>query len=183
MDKWRLFVFSSNIDILTIKMDINMKTKPNSVVQEFLWRNSPKYATKSMETLARMKFPINDRYSFECILDSFKDEEIKMLLITSFSADDFPILSVESSLEKFFDKFQPFPIPFPLVPLPPIELPDFRETPSACEVYSRDFPAAAANCACRTYVDALRDGFNHLQATLIGLGAARRYARTGGCES
>lgn len=160
-----------------------MKTEPKAVVQEFLWRNSPKHATNSMETLAGLKFPINDKYSFECALDSCKDEESKMLLSTSFSASDFPILSIEGSLEKFFNKFQPFPFPFPLVPLPPIELPDFRETPSACGIYGRDFPAAAADCGCRAYRDALRDGFNHLQATLIGLGAARRYMSTGSCGS
>ena len=160
-----------------------MKTEPKTVAQEFLWRNSPKHATNSMEILSGLKFPINDKYSFECALDSCKDEESKMLLNTSFSVNDFPILSIEGGLEKFFNKFQPFPFPFPLVPLPPIELPDFRETPSACAVYRRDFPAEAADCACRTYSDALRDGFNHLQATLIGLGAARRYMRIGSCGS
>ena len=157
------------------------ESKAKSVVQEFLWRNSPKSAIKSMEILAGLKFPINDKYSFACAVDSCKDDESKMLLNTSLSVNDFPILSIESGLEKFFNKFQPFPIPFPLMPLPPIELPDFSATPSACDVYRRDFPRPAADCACRTYAEGLRDGFNQLQATVIGLGAARRYVRTGMC--
>lgn len=159
-----------------------MKTNPNDKVLDFLKRNSPEQAIKCMEILVRLKFPFKDKFSFEAALESIEDEASKALLLTSFTANDFPILSEESGLEKFIVKFQPFPIPLPLAPIPPVDFPDFRRTPGACEIYYRDFLPAAADCGCSTYSQALREGFNHLQATVIGLFAARRYNRTGRCS-
>ena len=158
-----------------------MKSDQKELVLDFLKRNSPEQAINSMEVLAKLKYPLSDKYAFECALEAVNDEATKVLLLTSFSANDFPMLSAESGLEKFIVKFQPFPFPIPLAPLPPIELPDFRATPSACEIYRADFSPEAADCGCRAYAEALRQGFNHLQATLIGLFAARRYTTTGVC--
>lgn len=134
------------------------KAESKNLVADFLVRSSSRQAMKSMEALAILEYPIKDRHSFECALESCDDDASRSLLGTSFGASDFPLLSVESGLEKFIDRFQPFPFPVPLAPLPPIDLPDFRATPSACEVYFRDFPRDAAECGCRTYGQALREG-------------------------
>ncbi len=161
-----------------------MRKQNTSALSEFILRNISKELVDGLTVLSSMKYPIHDKHSFECALQETSDDKaITTILSQNFGPKDFPIFSTESSFEKYYDKFQPFPFPLPLIPLPPIELPDFRETPSACSVYRETFypNEAAANCACQTYSEALMEGFNHLQATIIGHFAGRKYVRTGAC--
>ena len=161
-----------------------MKKQNTSALSEFILRNISKNLVDGLTVLSSLKYPIHDKYSFECTLQEISDDKaIATILSQSFGPKDFPIFSTENSFEKYYDKFQPFPLPLPLIPLPPIELPDFPETPSACSVYRDTFRenANAANCACQTYTEALREGFTHLQATIIGHFAGRKYVRTGIC--
>ena len=169
-----------------------MKEESKAVIQDFLLRNSQPELIKCMEALVELEFPINDKYSFQQAMASCQDETTRTLMDNSFVASDFPILSAQSSLEKLVDKFQPipfplpspfpFPFPFPIRPFPELP-PDPGRTPSTCEVYYREFPRPAADCGCRAYSEAFRNGASHLQATLIGVNAAREYLRTGSCQA
>jgi hypothetical protein len=100
-----------------------------------------------------------------------------------FDGSDFPILSTENAFEKYWSKFDPFPIPIPIPGLlPPVELPAGpQERPSACDVYRQTFGRAAADCACRAYVEARREGLSEYQAIIVGHFAGRRAERTGVC--
>jgi hypothetical protein len=94
---------------------------------------------------------------------------------------DFPILSIESAFEKYWSKFDPFQFRIP-GPVPPIGLPvGPQQRPGACEVYRQTFRADAADCACRAFIEALREGLNEYQAVIVGHFAGRRAERTGVC--
>ncbi len=157
-----------------------MKTTQKNSVKEFIYRNTPKQLRNNMEALSTLKYPIQDKYSFECALESC-DEDSKIALSGAFRAVDFPLATMESGLEKFIDRFQPFPFPIPRIPDFRFELPDRRETPSACEVINDAYPGPAGNCGCRAFVQALRNGSNQWQAIIIGIGAARSFLATGTC--
>jgi hypothetical protein len=160
-----------------------MKFPNNKAVCEFLIQNLSRDLVQGLSVLSTMKVPIHDKQSFEAELEEHSaDEECKKQLIQMFIPQDFPILSTQNAFEKYFAHFQPLPIPFPSLPLPPIDLPDFTFQPSACDVYFRTFRRFAADCACRVYGEAIREGFNSLQATIIGHFAGRRAERTGRCE-
>ena len=162
-----------------------MKTQKTTTVSEFIVRNVSKDLVEGLTVLSGLNFPIHDKYSFDCALKECSTEQINITMLThSFTPQDFPIFSAENSFEKYLAKFQPFPYPFPLFPLPPVDLQDFRQTPSVCDVYRDTFRenVDAANCACRAYSEARREGFNHLQATLIGHFAGRRFVSTDTCS-
>lgn len=160
-----------------------MKPTSHKEVSEFLARNVSREVVEGLNILSGMKFPIHDKRSFEAGLEEgAKENKHKERLMQTFNAQDFPILSTENAFEKYFVKFQ-FPFPFPPLPFqPPIDLPDFSFRPSACDVYYRTFSGPAAECACKAYGEAIREGFNSWQATIIGHFAGRRAERTGRCE-
>lgn len=166
-----------------------MKSHNNKAVCEFLIRNLSKDLVEGLNVLTTMKIPIHDKRSFEGGLEEHSaDDKYKKQLKKMFIPQDFPILSTENVFEKYFAKFQPSPIPFPSLLLPPTDFPDFRFPPSACDVYydrmfSGPFARLAADCACRVYGEAIREGFNSLQATIIGHFAGRKAERTGRCEN
>ncbi|MCL7942261.1 hypothetical protein M8009_18440 [Halomonas sp. ATCH28] len=160
-----------------------MKSQNNKAVCEFLTQNLSRDLVEGLSILSTMKVPIHDKNSFEVELKEHSaDDKSKKQLIQMFTPQDFPLFSTQSAFEKYFVKFQPFPVPFPSLPLPDIDLPDFTFRPSACDVYARTFGRFAADCACRVYAEAIREGFNSLQATLIGHFAGRRAERSGRCE-
>lgn len=158
-----------------------MKSNNSKAVCEFLNQNLDRDLVEGLRILSIMKVPIHDKCSFEAELEEQStDEKNKKQLIQIFTPQDFPILSTQSAFEKYFTKFQPYPLP--LLPLPPIDLPDFTFQPSACDVYHRTFSRPAdADCACRVYGEAIREGFNSLQATIIGHFAGRKAERTDSC--
>jgi len=158
-----------------------MKLNNCKTVYEFLNQNLDRCLVEGLSILSTMKVPIHDKCSFEVELEEQSaDDKLKKQLIQIFTPQDFPILSTQSAFEKYFTKFQQYPLP--LLPLPPIDLPDFTFQPSACDVYNRTFSSHAADCACRAYGEAIREGFNSLQATIIGHFAGRKAERTGSCE-
>lgn len=153
-------------------------------VSEFLVRNAPKDLVEGLNVLSALKFPIPDKRSFEEGLnEAKKDDKTVKRLIQSFTVQDFPILSTENAFEKFSARFQipNFPILRPPL-IPGYNLPDFRERPSPCEVFSQSFTGMPADCACRAYQQALRGGLNEYQAIVIGVFAGQRAQRTGRCE-
>ena len=95
-----------------------MKQKDQGHVADFVMSNMPKSLVKGLGVLENLKFPIHDKYSFECqIKDIFPkaDDGIKPIIDTitrHFGVRDFPILSIENAFEKYWDKFQPLPYPY-----------------------------------------------------------------------
>lgn len=160
-----------------------MQSHNNKAVAEFLVRNQSRDLVEGLNVLSTMKMPIHDKHSFEAGLEEHSaDDKCKKQLIQMFIPQDFPILSTGNAFEKYFAKFQPFPIPFPPIPLPELDLPDFRSRPSACEVYQSYLSAMAADCACKVYADSIRQGRTKWQATRDGHDAGIRAQTTGECE-
>jgi hypothetical protein len=164
-----------------------MKTDAADTVSNFIARKAPKDVVSGLEVLAKLRMPVHDKRAFDAQLADMTakaDDDTKMTLERagqSFVASDFPILSTENVLEKYWDKFDPFPIPLPGL-IPPVELPAGpQQRPSPCDVYARTFGAAAADCACRAYIEARREGLNEYQAIIVGHFAGRRAQRTGLC--
>ncbi len=167
-----------------------MKKTDQNRIADFLVRNAPMELVEGLTVLEKLKLPIHDKYSFQQQLAEMaeqaddKSKPIIETMIGQFRAQDFPILSVENAFEKYWNKFQPFPFPFPRL-VPPFELPEEpRYEPPICDVYDQTFGRGtlAANCACQAYAEAHRGGFNHLQAVVIGHFAGQRARRTGRCE-
>ena len=165
-----------------------MQSHNNKAVAEFLIRNQSRDLVEGLNVLSTMKMPIHDKHSFEAGLEEHSaDDKCKKQLIQMFIPQDFPILSTGNAFEKYFAKFQPFPIPFPPIPLPELDLPDFPSRPSACEVYhdgtfSGPHAIIAADCACRVYAQARRRGENLFRATIDGHFAGMLAQSTGRCE-
>ena len=164
-----------------------MAPRDNKLVTDFLARQAGDALLEALNTLAGLKFPIPDQLSFEAALEpQGTAEPHKKALRVAFGPQDFPILSPQSALEKYYEKLLPIP---PALSLPP-RLPDFQERPGACEIYVETFrdprdpiprPTPASDCACRAFGQALREGFTPLQATIIGHFAGRRVQRGGSC--
>ncbi len=160
-----------------------MAPRDNKLVIDFLARQAGEDLLEALNTLAGLKFPIPDQLSFEAALEpQGTEDQHKKELRHVFGPQDFPILSPQSALEKYYAKLLPIP---PALSLPPRDLPDFQERPSACEIYDDTFGrrTAAATCACRTFAEALRQGFTPLQATIIGHFAGRRVQSGRPCPS
>jgi hypothetical protein len=156
-----------------------MKVHNSKAVCEFLIKTLPTDLVEGLNILSTIKVPIHDKLSFESAIEEHSaDDKYKKNLIQVFTPEDFPILSIQSAFEKYWAKF-PVTLPFPL---PPIDLPDFTFRPSVCDVYFRTFIPSAADCACRAFQEAIREGLNSWQATVIGHFAGRRAERTGKCE-
>lgn len=165
------------------------KTSKN--IADFLIRNTPEEVIDGLTVLEKLKLPLHDQQEFQEQMDNISEQgaEAAGPVITRmrarFEAADFPILSLENAFEKFWDKFQPFPFPVggfgPVFELPPG---DFRQQPGICEVYGETFGRGtlAANCACRSYSEARKEGLNHYQAVIFGHYAGMRAWRTGECE-
>jgi hypothetical protein len=160
-----------------------MTPRENKLVTDFLIRQASTDLLEGLNALSSMKFPVPDRLSFEGALEpQATDDRYKQQLLLAFGAQDFPILSPQSAFEKYHAKLR-LPAPIPALSLPPLDLPDFSERPSPCEVYDMTFGRGlAADCACRAFGEAIREGFNSLQATIIGHFAGRRAARTRRCD-
>ena len=159
-----------------------MAPRDNKLVVDFLARQAGDDLLEALNTLAGLKFPIPDHLSFEAALEPQTTEDRhKQELRHAFGPQDFPILSPQSALEKYYAKLLPIP---PALSLPPRDLPDFQERPSACDIYrSMPWPDSAKDCACRSFIEAIRAGFNPLQATIIGHFAGQRVARGRPCPS
>jgi hypothetical protein len=163
-----------------------MAPRDNKLVADFLARQAGDDLLEALSTLAGLKFPIPDQLSFEAALEpQAAEDRPKKELRHAFGPQDFPILSPQSALEKYYAKLLPIP---PALSLPPRDLPDFQERPDVCgDIYDHTFvdehrrPTPAAGCACRAFRQALREGFTPLQAMVIGHFAGRRMERTGSC--
>lgn len=162
-----------------------MDTKTKNIVEDFLFEKLSPDLIIGLDLVSKLKFPINDKKSFEALLakknKSISEKHLKHI----FRPGDFPIVTLRNGLEKihgrFIDSKYRIPVPSDWSPTP-WELPeDIVQVPSACEVYHRDFEENAANCGCQKYGEALRAGDNHLQATLQGIGAARHFRDHGVC--
>jgi hypothetical protein len=159
---------------------------PRDPIADFVMRQAPKEVAAGLQLLAKLRMPLHDKRTFEAQLAEMvakADDATKAtaeLVGATLDASDFPILSTESAFEKYWGKFEPFPFRVPL--LPPIDLPVGPvQRPGACEVYRKTFGPAAGDCACRAYIEALRQGMNEYQAVIVGHFAGRRAQQTGEC--
>ena len=139
----------------------------------------------SIEMLTKIKYPIKSEKQLYYALSEFDNLELSKAILNDFSKGDFPIWKSEEALGIHYDQNALYdwvrPI-FPKLPELSPELPDLpRNEPGACDIYHRDFPTEAANCACEVYINSIRGGHNRLQAIIAGIFAARRFMRTGEC--
>lgn len=177
-----------------------MKKEDQDTVADFLVRKAPTDLVEGLNVLQKLELPIHDKYSFECQLEKISEQSddksrlVVETIIGHFGSQDFPILSLENAFDKFWDKFRPLPLPIPfprpIFPFPgptlPPELPDRGgDEPQICEVYDEAFGSGtlASSCACRSYAEARRAGYNHLQAVLIGHSSGQRARATGRCDA
>jgi hypothetical protein len=148
-------------------------------------RQAPKEVAAGLQLLAKLRMPLHDKRTFEAQLAEMvakADDATKAtaeLVGATMDATDFPILSTESALEKYWGKLDPFPL---RIPGPPIDLPTGPvDRPGACQAYRETFGRVAGDCACRAYLEALRQGMNEYQAVIVGHFAGVRAQRTGRC--
>lgn len=156
-------------------------------VADFIARRTPKDIVLGLRVLAKLRMPLHDKRAFETQLAEMRtsaDDATKAAIERmgqSLEGSDFPILSTENALEKYWSRLDLFPIRAPS-PLLPAEVPiGQQQRPSACDVYARTFGLTAADCACRAYIEARREGMNEYQAVIVGHFAGRRAERSGVC--
>lgn len=162
------------------------KTKNN--IHSIFFKCLPKQLQNHLQILDNLDLPVHDKCSFSEQLDALKGQadtsltQAITLIDRRFTARDFPILSLENAVEKYRELFRPIPIPRPGFDYDFTLPEDIRERPSVCSTYEDTFddPAAAA-CACRSFSEAIRQGFTEFQAIIIGMQAGNRFRDTGEC--
>jgi hypothetical protein len=157
-------------------------------IADFIQRQAPKEIVSGLQVLAKLRMPLHDKRALDAQL---ADMTVKADDATKATAErvghamdvsDFPILSIENALEKYWSKLDPFQLRIPGPVPPPIGIPvGPQQRPSVCEVYYQTFRHDAADCACRAYLEALREGLSEYQAIIVGHFAGRRAARGLGC--
>ena len=162
----------------------------NSSIGSFLERNTPDAIVNGLTLLEKLDYPINDKCGFDDQIDKLRKKakdgegEVLGLVAGRFAAVHFPLLSKQSAFEKYWAGFQPFPVPLPRIQLPVPPIGPTTQPPNVCEIYDDAFGRGtlAANCACRTFVEAQRQGWRELQAVTKGYFAGRRALETGVCS-
>ena len=161
-----------------------MKPSTDRSVCDFLITALPEDVLGGLRILSTLKIPVHDRASLEAALGDSNESAGRKYILQLFTPLDFPITSVQSAFEKYFARLAPLPIPGLRSPFREGDLPDFTYRPSACHLYDREptFTRAQADCACRTYTDAIRAGNSELQAVVAGHFAGRRAHPVLGCR-
>lgn len=157
-------------------------------IADFVLRQTPKEIAPGLQVLAKLRMPLHDRRALETQLAEMTakaDDATKAAaerIGHTMDVSDFPILSIENAFEKYWSKLDPFQFRIP-GPVPPIDLPvGPQQRPSACDAYRQSFRPDVADCACRAFLEALREGMNEYQAIIVGHFAGRRFQRTGVCS-
>lgn len=164
--------------------------KGNQSIGDAVLCSLPQQTKTALSVLSQLNLPLHDKCGFDEQLSqiSQKAEEPVRRVISNlqnrFTANSFPIMSLNNAVEKYWILFGPIPFPRPRPIWPEFDFSgDFRERPSVISIFQNTFddPAAAA-CAIQAYSDAIRQGLNEYQAIIIGMQAGIRYRVTGSCN-
>lgn len=162
-----------------------MVQEGRDAVADFLVHKASPELVEGLTVLADLDLPIHDERSFRDRLDEVVNqgddthESGVEALRGRFGARDFPILSVESAFEKYWDELHPAEFQRPELP----EEPPDPTGPPMCEMYERAFVTRAAECACRAYVHARSLGYNSHRAAMMGYSAGKHAEETGRCRA
>ena len=164
--------------------------KGNQSVADAVLCSLPRETKTALSVISQLNLPLHDKCSFDDQLSQISqkaDESTRREisnLQNGFTVRDFPILSLNNAVEKYWTLNRPFPFPQPRPIWPEFNVPgDFRERPSISRIFQDTFddPAAAA-CATKAYAEAIRLGLTEFQAIIIGMQAGNRYRETGNCD-
>jgi hypothetical protein len=166
---------------LPIHEDQIMTNPSDNLIAQFLLCTLSKQALGTYQLMTKLKYPLTDRKTLidqlECLRKDVekvtKDEKESIQLIQSFLTPlDFPILSIQSGLEKLHIKLPPrFIFPDLLNPRDTLE----RPIPDVQADYIRRFGAVCGARAYATYLD-FRRGFPEVTAYKAGLDEGERCA-------